>query len=144
MTQIKLSSLLLLTFSFFFGFENSSRGEEWKNLIDNTSLSNWEKVGGDATYTLQDGVITGRTGPGKNTYLTCGPFSDFELEFDVRRDAELGRQRIDPSVKLSPSERSVGREVEDGEAVWLDAELLVNPVVVERVGFNHEIRRFLL
>ena len=39
-------------------------------------------MGGDATYTLQDGVITGRTGPGKNTFLTCGPFSDFELEFD--------------------------------------------------------------
>ena len=85
MTQIKLSSLLLLTFSFFFGFENSSRGEEWKNLIDNTSLSNWKKVGGDATYTLQDGVITGRTGPGKNTFLTCGPFSDFELELLLQK-----------------------------------------------------------
>ena len=57
---------------------------------------------------------------------------------------QSGRQRIDPSVKLSPSERSVGSEVEDGEAVWLDTELLVDPVVVERVGFNHEIRRFLL
>ena len=43
MTQIKLSSLLLLTFSFFLDSENSSRGEEWKNLIDNTSLSNWKK-----------------------------------------------------------------------------------------------------
>ena len=57
---------------------------------------------------------------------------------------QSGRQCIDPTVKLSPSERSTGRKVEDGEAVWLDTELLVDPVVVERVGFSHEIRRFLL
>ena len=126
MTQIKLSSLLLLTFSFFFGFENSSRGEEWKNLIDNTSLSNWKKVGGDATYTLQDGVITGRTGPGKNTFLTCGPFSDFELEFDERCDAELtsGVQiRRKQYTNPTPQESKPNRISEKGEMYGYQCEI---------------------
>ena len=126
MTQIKLSSLLLLTFSFFFGFENSSRGEEWKNLIDNTSLSNWKKVGGDATYTLQDGVITGRTGPGKNTFLTCGPFSDFELEFDVRCDAELNsgvQIRSKQYTKPTPQESKPNRIREKGEMYGYQCEI---------------------
>ena len=53
------------------------------------SLDGWTKVGGGATYTVSEGVITGRTGEGKNTFLTRGPYSNFILEFDVKCDPEL-------------------------------------------------------
>lgn len=63
--------------------------QEWQSLIRGDSLEGWTKVGGDATYTVKGGVITGKTGPGKNTFLTCGPFADFELEFEVKCDPGL-------------------------------------------------------
>lgn len=61
----------------------------WASLSDGNSLDGWTKVGGQANYEIKDGVITGTTGEGKNTFLTKGPFSDFVLEFDVKCDSPL-------------------------------------------------------
>ena len=46
---------------------------DWLELSQGSKLSDWKKVGGGATYVIEDGVITGTTGPGKNTFLTRGP-----------------------------------------------------------------------
>lgn len=62
---------------------------DWVDLSSGDSLDGWKRLGGDATYVTKDGVITGTTGAGKNTFLTRGPYADFVLEFDVRCDAEL-------------------------------------------------------
>ncbi len=53
--------------------------DDWVDLIQGDSLEGWEKLGGEASYVNKDGVITGTTGPGKNTFLTRGPYGDFEL-----------------------------------------------------------------
>ncbi|MEM6692343.1 MAG: family 16 glycoside hydrolase, partial [Planctomycetota bacterium] len=63
--------------------------DSWEDLITTGSLDGWTKVGGDATYQIDGDVITGMTGEGKNTFLTKGPFADFELEFKVKCDAKL-------------------------------------------------------
>ncbi|MEX0321040.1 MAG: DUF1080 domain-containing protein [Puniceicoccaceae bacterium] len=57
---------------------------EWVSLFDGKSLKGWQKRGGDATYTVEDGAIVGHNGPGHNTFLcTKKKYGDFELEFDV-------------------------------------------------------------
>ncbi|MEM6776668.1 MAG: DUF1080 domain-containing protein [Planctomycetota bacterium] len=63
--------------------------DDWQSLITGSTLADWTKVGGEATYELVDGVITGRTGAGPNTFLTKGPYGDFELEYEVKCDADL-------------------------------------------------------
>ena len=57
--------------------------------LSDDPLDAWTKVGGEATYELIDGAIVGKTGEGKNTFLTRGPYANFILEFDVKCDADL-------------------------------------------------------
>lgn len=67
-----------------------SDSQEWRSLFDGESLDGWEQVGGDASYKAVDEMIVGRTSEGApNAFLTCGPFADFELRFDVKCDPEL-------------------------------------------------------
>lgn len=61
---------------------------DWIDLSDKPQ-DFWTKVGGGATYQWTDGMIVGRTGPGANTFLTAGPYSDFELEYEVKCDPPL-------------------------------------------------------
>jgi len=79
----------LLAFTTVFLSTTLALAGEWVSLSDSDSLEGWKKVGGGATYVSKDGVITGTTGEGKNTFLTRGPYSDFDLEFDVRCDPQL-------------------------------------------------------
>ncbi len=61
-----------------------------KPLFNGTDLNGWTKVGGDATYTVQDGAIVGTRGPGPNTFLrTNDLYDDFVLELDFRWDAAI-------------------------------------------------------
>lgn len=69
----------------------SVNGDEgWKPLFDGKTLDGWEVKGGYATYKAEDGMIVGTTADGSpNTFLCKGPFSDFQLEFEVKCDPEL-------------------------------------------------------
>jgi hypothetical protein len=67
-----------------FLFCSQLAASEWVSLFDGKSLKGWQKRGGDATYTVENGAIVGHNGPGQNTFLcTKKKYSDFELEFDV-------------------------------------------------------------
>jgi hypothetical protein len=47
-------------------------------------------VSGQATYIVENGILTGTTVEGSgNTFLAKGPFKDFELEFQVKTDDQL-------------------------------------------------------
>ena len=99
---------------------------EWEQLSTGNSLEGWNKVGGDATYVNENGTITGTTGPGKNTFLTRGPYSDFVLEFDVRCDPELNsgvqiRSHVYP--KATPQESNPKRIREKGEVYGYQVEI---------------------
>ncbi|MGB1926313.1 MAG: 3-keto-disaccharide hydrolase [Rubripirellula sp.] len=123
-----LSKLRTTTFSIsvlFLALANSN-GNEWQNLIQGDKLDQWVKVGGDASYTLENGIITGKTGPGKNTFLTRGPFSDFELEFEVRCDAELNsgvQIRSHQYSEPTPQESKPNRIREKGEIYGYQCEI---------------------
>lgn len=63
---------------------NTLAAESWVNLITGKSLKSWQAHGGDASFSVEKGVITGKNGPEHNTFLTTKKsYANFELEFDV-------------------------------------------------------------
>lgn len=99
---------------------------DWVGLSDSDSLDGWEKLGGDATYSINDGVITGTTGQGKNTFLTRGPYADFDLEFEVRCDPELNsgvQIRSHTYAEETPQESKPERMREKGEVYGYQCEV---------------------
>ncbi|HCN31113.1 MAG TPA: DUF1080 domain-containing protein [Verrucomicrobiales bacterium] len=66
-----------------------SAAEGWEKWFVN-DLGDAQIVSGTATYTVENGVLTGTTTEGSpNTFLIKGPFKDFELQFEVKVDDEL-------------------------------------------------------
>jgi len=65
-------------------------GEGWRTLFDGRTLDGWVTTGGRydgaAAWTVEDGALTGREGPGGEGGLiyTARSYRDFELELDVR------------------------------------------------------------
>ncbi len=99
---------------------------DWVSLSDSDSLDGWKKLGGDATYSIKDGVITGTTGQGKNTFLTRGPYADFDLEFEVRCDPELNsgvQVRSHVYAEETPQESKPERMREKGEVYGYQCEV---------------------
>lgn len=61
-----------------------------KPLFNGYDLSGWTKVGGEATYAVEDGAIVGTRGPGPNTFLrTNEVYGDFVLELEFKWDAPI-------------------------------------------------------
>jgi hypothetical protein len=82
---------------------------EWKPLFNGKDLSAFIVEDGNASYTVEDGVITGTTAvPSPNTFLaTKAVYSDFELEFEVKVD-----DRLNSGVQIrsrSKTEAEAGR-----------------------------------
>ncbi|MEL6107263.1 MAG: DUF1080 domain-containing protein [Planctomycetota bacterium] len=124
MTRLLLTTFVLLIFVAH--ASTSVEAQEWQSLVRGDSLEGWTKVGGDATYAVKEGVITGKTGPGKNTFLTCGPFADFELEFEVKCDPGLNsgvqiRSHLYPED--TPQESNPKRIREKGEMFGYQCEI---------------------
>lgn len=83
MLNKKLTQYAILIFMLVGGGQLAIAAQ-WESLIGD-DLSNWETLGGDATYELKEGVIIGTTAvPGSpNTFLsTKKKYSDFILEFE--------------------------------------------------------------
>ncbi len=105
---------------------SSCSADEWLLLSAGNSLDGWKQRGGNASYEIQDGVITGRTGPGKNAFLTRGPYADFVLEFEVRCDAELNsgvQIRSHVYEEDTPQESNPNRTREKGEVYGYQCEI---------------------
>jgi hypothetical protein len=81
----KLSVLLLLCGITF------AASDSWQTLFDGKTLNGWMIRSGQATYTVENGVIVGRTATeGANTFLcTKRDYCDFELLLEVKCDAGL-------------------------------------------------------
>lgn len=114
-------SALLLVVSFL-----PATAGDWLELSAGSTLEDWTKVGGEGSYVIKDGVITGTTGVGKNTFLTRGHHSDFILEFDVRCDSELNsgvQIRSHQYAKETPQESKPNRMREKGEVYGYQCEI---------------------
>tara|TARA_R110002049_G_scaffold185580_3_gene353822 strand:- start:50478 stop:51146 length:669 start_codon:yes stop_codon:yes gene_type:complete len=116
-TLLVFNAALLMT-----GIAMSQDGK----LLSNDSLDQWKKLGGDATYEMTDGMIVGKTGEGKNTFLTRGPYANFILEFDVKCDPGLNsgvQIRSHQYPGATPQESSPKRIREKGEVYGYQCEI---------------------
>jgi len=68
----------------------------WTNLFNGKDLSGWKVLGSKATFSVEDGVITGHTvANARNTFLcTKKEYGDFVLELDLYIEDEEGNSGI--------------------------------------------------
>jgi hypothetical protein len=66
-------------------------GGAWKQLFNGEDLSGWVKLGGEATYRVEEGAIVGISAPNTpNTFLcTEEDYGDFILEFEFLGHPEM-------------------------------------------------------
>lgn len=109
----------------------------WVTLTKGNTLAGWSVLGGEATYTIEDGTVTGTTVANTpNTFLaTDEMYSDFILELDYLVDPKMNsgvqfRSNSFPSYKkgrvhgyqmeIDPSPRAFsGGIFDEGRRKWL-------------------------
>jgi len=92
---MKIKSQLFLAIFLFIGAVFAQE-KGWTNLFNGKNLNGWKRLGGKATYTVEDGVIVGRTVANtRNTFLvTEKEYSNFILEADVYVEDEEGNSGL--------------------------------------------------
>lgn len=83
--------LLLLLQSSFLSAQNG-----FTNLFNGKDLSGWKTLGGKATFTVEDGIIVGRTvaNTGNTFLVTEKQYGDFILELDIYVEDEEGNSGV--------------------------------------------------
>lgn len=117
--------------------ERSENDPGMTPLFDGRTLSGWTQRGGNASYTVQDGCIVGRTAPDQpNSFLcTTRAYRDFELRLRFKVDRELNsgvqiRSESTPAyrngvvhgyqVEIDPSDRAwTGGLYDESGRGWL-------------------------
>jgi len=85
-------------------FAQTSAGGGWQNLFNGKDLKGWKRLGGKAEYTVEDGIIVGRTVMNsRNSFLvTEKEYRDFILEADVWVEDEEGNAGIQTRSHFNP------------------------------------------
>jgi hypothetical protein len=88
---MKLKSQLFL-FLFLITGTLLAQEKGWQNLFNGKDLKGWKRLGGSAAFTVEDGVIVGKTvANSRNTFLvTEKEYGNFILEADVFVEDEEG------------------------------------------------------
>ena len=76
----------------------------WQDLFNGKDLKGWKRLGGKAEYTVENGIIVGRTVMNsRNTFLvTEKEYGDFILEADVWVEDEEGNAGIQTRSHFNP------------------------------------------
>lgn len=87
---------LLVLFLFAGWLANAQSNSSWQNLFNGKNLTGWKSLAGLATYTVEDGVIVGRTvmNTGNTFLVTEKEYSNFILELDVYVEDEEGNSGV--------------------------------------------------
>lgn len=82
--------------------QSSEKG--WHNLFNGKDLAGWKRLGGIADFSVEDGVIVGRTVMNsRNTFLvTEKEYADFILEADVFVEDEEGNAGLQTRSHFNP------------------------------------------
>ncbi|MEM1249418.1 MAG: DUF1080 domain-containing protein [Acidobacteriota bacterium] len=107
----------------------------WTPLFNGTDLTGWRKLGGDAEYSVENGVLVGLSKPSRqNTFLvTEKSYDDFVLELEFKVDSKTNsgiqvRSEADPEkgrvfgyqIEIDPSERAwTGGLYDEARRGWL-------------------------
>ena len=138
----------------------TSAGTGWQDLFNGKDLKGWKRLGGKAEYTVENGIIIGRTVMNsRNTFLvTEKEYGDFILEADVWVEDEEGNAGIQTRSHFNPEAfngegRVFGRQCEvdpslrrwtggiydEGRRDWLYP-MQLNPAaqnVYKKGAYNH-------
>lgn len=151
MTRLKSLTLVLFTVALFVPTQLIAQ-VNWEPLFNGENLDGWHQLGGDAKYTVEDGVIVGATVLNTpNSFLvTDKEYGDFilELEFKINDGMNSGiqiRSHSSPDyrdgrvhgyqVEIDPSERAwSGGIYDEARRGWLYP-LIFNPSA--RSAFKH-------
>ncbi len=131
--------LILIIFIFSISFCNA-QSNGWVNLFDGKTLNGWERLAGNAEFSVENGMIVGSTVLNSgNTFLaTQKEYGNFVLELDIKIESVKGnsgvqtRSHYNPSghngkglvygrqVEVDPSERKwSGGIYDEGRRQWL-------------------------
>ena len=89
-SRVRFLALVLIAGLAACSAPRSAREPGWRELFDGHSLTGWTSVGGrydgHAAWSIEDGAITGREGPGRAGGLlyTADSYTDFEFECEVK------------------------------------------------------------
>lgn len=118
----KAISVVLLVFIILFpGYGSNGKKVD---IFNGKNLKGWEKLNGSATYTVEDGVITGTSQTNTpNTFMaTKKEFTNFILEYDMKMDEGLnsGVQIRSHSIESYNNGRVHGTQIEcdDSKRSW--------------------------
>ncbi|MGC1243522.1 MAG: family 16 glycoside hydrolase [Chryseosolibacter sp.] len=105
----------------------TSSGDKWIDLFDGSTLNGWVHMNGSHRYTVEDGVIVGRTVTGSpNSFLcTTQEFSDFELELEAMVDS-VTNSGIQIRSKARPVTEGEGHDMRAGRVNGPQVELQRN------------------
>lgn len=78
---------------------------QWRDLFNGKDLTGWKRLGGKAEYSVENGVIVGRTVlNSRNTFLvTEQEYGDFILEVDIWVEDEEGNAGIQTRSHFDPT-----------------------------------------
>ena len=102
----------------------SSKDQPGKALFNGEDLSGWTQMGGEASYSVSDGIIVGRTvSATPNSFLTTDKkYDDFILELDYKVDSSMnsGIQIRSNSIGTYQNGRVHGYQIEidPSERAW--------------------------
>lgn len=136
---MNLKLLLSISIIFFFisGNAQNKKEGEWRKLFNDTDLSGWKILNGQADFEVEDGVIIGTSVYGeKSSFLTTNEeYGDFILELELLVDPTInsGIQFRSHSIKdyqegrvhgyqmeIDPSDRAYsGGIYDEGRRGWL-------------------------
>lgn len=103
---MKLNLLLVQCFLFLSMSINTQAQEKgWQSLFNGKDLTGWKRIAGAAEYTVENGVIVGRTvAKSHNSFLvTEKEYGDFILEADVYVEDEEGNSGLQTRSHLNPA-----------------------------------------
>ncbi|MEO0514942.1 MAG: DUF1080 domain-containing protein [Planctomycetota bacterium] len=76
-------------FLWTFVLGSGAHAQSYGSLLDANSLEGWSVAGGTAEFVLSDGVLTGITSSGPNTFLMSDEtYDDFVLTFEMRLEGQ--------------------------------------------------------
>jgi hypothetical protein len=130
----------------------------WRPLFNGKTLEGWYQCNGTATFSVEEGVIVGRTVVGSPNSFLCSKesFGDFILEYEVWVDTDFNsgmqiRSIADPAIKdgrvhglqveIDPSERAwSGGIYDEARRGWLHT--LAGQVTAQRAFKMKEWNHF--
>lgn len=133
-----------LLISLVAAFSLSAQAEDGWQTWFKDGLGDAKIVSGQATYTVENGILTGTTVEGSgNTFLSKGPFKDFELQFEVKVDNELNsgvqvRSKIAKEGDPAPEGAKGDKPLPAGRLYGPQCEIAVNGTAGD---FYDEARR---